>query len=210
MSHVPHVWVFLLIMYVCALHRNLVPTGAQRGHQTPSNRSCERLWATVWVLGLKVEHDYNLVITTEPSLQRCNIFKTVILDPTLWPHTHSHQHCYSRFQHKFKVDHVKIQIQKELSLPTAQEVIIIVTEIQWKSCSECSLQLVTSVILSCPGLWGNPTSKIAKDLPGTQSTSSASVTRHSINLLAQAQTESALLFVMKYMRTWLYCKYWRL
>lgn len=92
---------------------------------------------------------------------------------------------------------MNIQIQKEPSLPTSQKVVT-VTEIQWKFV-EYSMQLLASLILARPGLRGNPTGKIAKDLPVTQSTGSASVTRHSINLLARVQIKSAILFVMKYM-----------
>lgn len=88
---------------------------------------------------------------------------------------------------------MKIQIKKELSLPTSQKVVITVTKIQWKFVG------YSMHLLACPGLRGNTTGKIAKGLPVTQSTGSASVTRHSINLLAQVQIESAILFVMKYM-----------
>lgn len=53
--------------------------------------------------------------------------------------------------------------------------------------------VMVSVILSCPHLWGNPTGKTAKDLPVTWSTSSASVTRHSINFVSTGSIESAVL-----------------
>lgn len=184
MSDVPHVWVVLPV-YVCALHRCLVPTGPKEGIRSPQIgvvKGCESR-----VLGL--------VLSFESSLQRCNNWlSNTDSEPNPWP-TQSLA-LFPRFQHKFKVYHMKSHENPNLRgavPPDHCPRMLLVTGIQWKAVHWMlpAARGLCHSFLSPP--MGNPTGKTAKDLPVTWSTSSASVTRHSINLLAQVQIESAIL-----------------